>query len=188
MTKKIYTKTGDAGKTSLLGGSRVLKSDIRIAAYGNIDELNSFIGLLTDQYENIHSRAMLKEIQDRLFTIGSALACDPHKEITLKIPDLLEEDIQFLEKEIDRMNEVLPGMKSFILPGGHVVVSTAHICRCVCRRAERSVVRLDTEEPPGQPLILKYLNRLSDYLFVVSRYAARELGVAELVWVPRIRK
>jgi len=187
MSKKIYTKTGDAGKTSLLGGSRVLKSNTRIGAYGDIDELNSFIGLLADQYQDLHSRAMLKEIQDRLFTIGSALACDPNKDIALKIPDLLEEDVLFLEKEIDRMNEILPPMKSFILPGGHVVVSTAHICRCVCRRAERSIVQLDSEEPLGQSLILKYLNRLSDYLFILARYAARQLGAAELVWVPRIK-
>src|SRR6185312_4827050 len=185
MSKKIYTKTGDAGKTSLLGGSRFLKSNTRIWAYGNIDELNSFIGLLTDQYQDAQSRAMLKEIQDRLFTIGSALACDPQKDIALKIRDLLEEDVLLLEKEIDRMSEKLPPMRSFIIPGGHVVVSTAHICRCICRRAERSIVQLDTEEPLGESLILKYLNRLSDYLFILSRYAAQQLGAPELVWVPR---
>jgi cob(I)alamin adenosyltransferase len=147
--------------------------------------LNSFIGLLTDQYQDAQSRGMLKEIQDRLFTIGSALACDPQKDIALKIPDLLEEDVLLLEKEIDRMSEKLPPMRSFIIPGGHIVVSTAHICRCVCRRAERSIVQLDTEEPLGEPLILKYLNRLSDYLFILSRYAGQQLGAPELVWVPR---
>jgi cob(I)alamin adenosyltransferase len=185
MSQKIYTKTGDAGKTSLLGGSKVFKNNIRIEAYGNIDELNSFIGLLADQYHDEHSRAMLKEIQDRLFTIGSALACDPQKEIALKIPDLIEEDVLLLEKEIDRMTGVLPPMKSFILPGGHVVVSTAHICRCICRRAERSTVHLDTTEPLGQPLIIKYLNRLSDYLFTLARYAGHQLGAVEVAWVPR---
>ncbi|HEY4154319.1 MAG TPA: cob(I)yrinic acid a,c-diamide adenosyltransferase, partial [Puia sp.] len=183
MSVKIYTKTGDAGKTSLLGGSRVAKDSIRIEAYGNIDELNSFIGLLSDQYSDAPSRAVLKEIQDRLFTIGSALACDPEKEIALKIPDLKEEDVFLLEKEIDRMSAVLPPMKFFILPGGHVVVSTAHICRCVCRRAERAAVRLNAEQPV-QPLILKYLNRLSDYLFMLARYAGLQLGVAEVSWQP----
>jgi cob(I)alamin adenosyltransferase len=185
MSVKIYTKTGDAGKTSLLGGSRVAKDSIRIEAYGNIDELNSFIGLLSDQYSDAPSRAVLKEIQDRLFTIGSALACDPEKEIALKIPDLKEEDVFLLEKEIDRMSESLPPLKSFILPGGHVVVSTAHVCRCVCRRAERSAVHLDEAESPVQPLIIKYLNRLSDYLFVLSRYAGHQLGAAEIPWVAR---
>ncbi|MDP4249815.1 MAG: cob(I)yrinic acid a,c-diamide adenosyltransferase [Bacteroidota bacterium] len=185
MSLKIYTKTGDAGKTSLLGGTRVSKSNIRIAAYGDIDELNSFIGLLADQYPDETGRAMLKEIQDRLFTIGSALACDPQKEIALKIPDLREEDVLLLEKEIDRMSGILPPMKSFILPGGHPVVSTAHICRCVCRRAERMTVQLDAEEPIGQILIIKYLNRLSDYLFILARYAGHLLGSEEIPWVPR---
>jgi cob(I)alamin adenosyltransferase len=185
MSLKIYTKTGDAGKTSLLGGTKVSKGNIRIEAYGNIDELNSFIGLLGDQYPDEQSRVMLKEIQDRLFTIGSALACDPHKEIALKIPDLKEEDVLLLEKEIDRMSSVLPPMKSFVLPGGHVVVSTAHICRSVCRRAERITVQLDAAEPIGQPLIIKYLNRLSDYLFVLARYAGHQLGAEEIAWKPR---
>src|ERR1700688_4566277 len=156
MSLKIYTKTGDAGKTSLLGGTKIPKSNIRIEAYGNIDELNSFVGLLRDQYPEERGRAVLREIQDRLFTIGSALACDPHKEIALKIPDLRESDILLLENEIDMMNEKLPEMKSFILPGGHVAVSTAHICRTVCRRAERLIVELDAQESIGQPLIIKY--------------------------------
>jgi cob(I)alamin adenosyltransferase len=185
MSLKIYTKTGDAGKTSLLGGTKVSKANIRIEAYGDIDELNSFIGLLGDQYPDDHTRILLKEVQDRLFTIGSALACDPHKEIALKIPDLLEEDVKLLEKEIDRMSGVLPQMKFFILPGGHPVVSTAHICRCVCRRAERKTVQLDLEEPLNQPLVITYLNRLSDYLFVLARYAGHLLGVAEIPWKAR---
>jgi cob(I)alamin adenosyltransferase len=184
MSLKIYTKTGDAGKTSLLGGTKVSKGNVRIAAYVDIDELNSFIGLLRDQYADEHSRTMLKEVQDRLFTIGSLLASDPQKEIALKIPDLQEEDVLLLEKEIDGMNASLAPLKSFILPGGHVVVSTAHICRCVCRRAERATVQLDALEPLGQPLIMKYLNRLSDYLFMLARYAGHQLGAAEIVWEP----
>jgi cob(I)alamin adenosyltransferase len=182
MSVKIYTKTGDAGSTSLLGGSKVSKSHIRIEAYGNIDELNSFIGLLGDQYADGHSRVLLKEIQERLFIIGALLACDPGKAIRMQLPELMEEDVLLLEKEIDRMTGALPPLKSFILPGGHPVVSMAHICRAVCRRAERSVVQLAEAEPPGQTLVLKYLNRLSDYLFTLARYAAQELGVAERKW------
>jgi cob(I)alamin adenosyltransferase len=185
MSKKIYTKTGDAGKTSLIGGTKVPKSHSRIEAYGTVDELNAFIGLLTDQITDIHSREMLREIQDRLFTIGSSMACDPNKDISMKIPDLKETDILLLEKEMDTMNERLPEMKSFILPGGHVAVSTAHICRTVCRRAERLAVALDDNNPPAQPLILQYLNRLSDYLFVLARWLAHLLGTEEIAWKPR---
>jgi cob(I)alamin adenosyltransferase len=185
MSLKIYTKTGDAGKTSLIGGTKVPKSHIRIGTYGTVDELNAYIGLLGDQLSDTHGREMLREIQDRLFTIGSSLACDPHKEIAMKIPDLRESDILLLENEIDSMNEKLPEMKSFILPGGHIIVSTAHICRTICRRAERSVVELNELEPLAQPLIIKYLNRLSDYLFVLARYIGLLNGVAEIKWNPR---
>jgi len=185
MSQKIYTKTGDAGKTSLIGGTKVPKSHIRINAYGTVDELNAYIGLLGDQLADMHSRELLREIQDRLFTIGSSLASDPHKEITMKIPDLRESDILLLETEIDLMHSKLPEMKSFILPGGHVAVSTAHVCRTVCRRAERIIVELDAQEPLGQPLIIKYLNRLSDYLFVLSRYIGMLLGAEEIKWEPR---
>lgn len=185
MSQKIYTKTGDAGQTSLIGGTKVPKSHIRINAYGTVDELNAFVGLLGDQLADMHGRDMLREIQDRLFTIGSTLACDPHKEIALKIPDLHESDILLLENEIDSMNEILPEMKSFILPGGHVAVSTAHICRTVCRRAERLIVELDKTEPLEQPLIIKYLNRLSDYLFVLARFTGHLLGIAEIPWKAR---
>lgn len=185
MSQKIYTKTGDAGQTSLIGGTKVPKSHIRINAYGTVDELNAFVGLLGDQLADMHGREMLREIQDRLFTIGSTLACDPHKEIALKIPDLHESDILLLENEIDSMNEILPEMKSFILPGGHVAVSTAHICRTVCRRAERLIVELDKTEPLEQPLIIKYLNRLSDYLFVLARFTGHLLGIAEIPWKAR---
>jgi cob(I)alamin adenosyltransferase len=185
MSSKIYTKTGDAGRTSLIGGTKVPKSHIRINAYGTVDELNAFIGLLSDQLSDMHSRELLREIQDRLFTIGSSLACDPDKEVAMKIPDLKESDILLLENEIDAMNEKLPEMKSFILPGGHVAVSTAHICRTICRRAERIIVELDALEPLGQPLIIKYLNRLSDYLFVLARYIGQLLGAKEIKWEPR---
>ncbi len=185
MSQKIYTKTGDGGKTSLIGGTKVPKSHIRIGAYGTVDELNAFIGLLGDQLADTHSREMLREIQDRLFTIGSSLACDPDKEIAMKIPDLQESDILLLENEIDSMNEKLPEMKSFILPGGNISVSTAHICRTVCRRAERFVVELNEIEPLTQPLIIKYVNRLSDYLFVLARYIGLLNGVTEIKWSPR---
>src|ERR1700676_2903067 len=185
MSQKIYTKTGDSGKTSLIGGTKVPKSHIRINAYGTVDELNAFIGLLGDQLADKHSRELLREIQDRLFTIGSSLACDPQKEIAMKIPDLKESDVILLENEMDAMNAKLPEMKSFILPGGHIAVSTAHICRTVCRRAERLIVELDARESIGQPLIIKYLNRLSDYLFVLARYTGLQLGAEEVKWEPR---
>ena len=186
MAFKIYTKTGDLGKTSLIGGTKVAKSNIRIEAYGTIDELNSFVGLTADQLTHQHSKDILKEIQDRLFTIGSALACDPDKESKLKIPDLKEADIKLLENEIDKMNEDLEDMKSFILPGGHVAISTAHVTRCVCRRAERLCVNMQEHELSVDPLIIKYLNRLSDYLFVLARYAGHLLGVKDIPWKPRI--
>lgn len=186
MALKIYTKTGDKGTTSLIGGTKVSKSHLRIESYGTVDELNSHIGLLSDQLTDEHSIMILKEIQDRLFTIGSSLACDPEREPLMKIPDLREEDVILLEKEIDRMNEVLPPMKNFILPGGHVAVSQAHICRCVCRRAERLCVNLHEHDSFVDPLVVKYLNRLSDYFFVLSRYTGHLLNVAEVTWRPRI--
>lgn len=183
---KIYTKTGDKGKTSLIGGTKVYKSDLRIEAYGTVDELNSYVGLCLDHLRSGRINNVLAEIQDRLFTIGSALACDPDKETKLKIPDLHETDVELLEKEIDRMNEVLPVMKSFILPGGHISISTLHIARCVCRRSERCCVRMQEKEMEVEPLIIKYLNRLSDYLFVLARFAAHALKVEEIPWKPRI--
>jgi len=186
MAFKIYTKTGDLGQTSLIGGTKVPKSNIRIEAYGTTDELNSFIGLTADQLTHQHSKNILKEIQDRLFTIGSSLACDPEKESQLKIPDLKETDITLLEKEIDLMNMDLAEMRSFILPGGHVAISTAHITRCVCRRAERICVNMQENELFVEPLVIKYLNRLSDYLFVLARYIGHLLGVEDIPWKPRI--
>lgn len=185
MSLRIYTKVGDKGTTSLIGGTKVLKSDLRIEAYGTVDELNSYVGLCNDLITDEHSKKILREIQDRLFTIGSSLACDPEKEPKMKIPDLKEEDVALLEKEIDKMNEVLPEMKSFILPGGHPTVSHIHIARCICRRAERCCVRL-SEEATEDLLVLKYLNRLSDYLFVLARYASHLLKAEEINWKPRI--
>jgi cob(I)alamin adenosyltransferase len=186
MSHKIYTRTGDKGKTALIGGTKVPKSHIRIESYGTIDELNSFIGLLNDHLQEKEAKNFLEEIQDRLFTIGSSLACDPDKEPRMKMPDLREEDILILENQIDRMNEELPIMKSFLLPGGHPAVSTAHICRCVCRRAERVCVEMQELDLYIEPLIIKYLNRLSDYFFVLARYTGKQLNIAEILWKPRI--
>ena len=180
---KIYTKTGDSGQTSLLGGTRVLKSDERIEAYGTVDELNSYIGLVRDQEVNRPRRSVVKEIQDRLFTIGASLAADPEKNKTV-LPDLLESDVAFLESEIDAMNAHLPELRAFILPGGHPSVSCCHIARTVCRRAERQVIRLAQAEPVEE-LVIKYLNRLSDYLFVLARQLAYDLGAEEIKWQPR---
>lgn len=186
MAFKIYTKTGDEGSTSLIGGTKVAKSNLRIESYGNVDELNSYIGLIMDHLKEETSLKILREVQDRLFTIGSSLACDPEKESKLRIPDLHEQDVLLLEHQIDRMNESLPEMRAFILPGGSVAVSTIHITRCVCRRAERGCVRLLEEQMFVEPLVIKYLNRLSDYLFVLSRYAAMLSGVREIEWKPRV--
>jgi cob(I)alamin adenosyltransferase len=185
MSLKIYTKTGDKGSTSLIGGTKVPKSDLRIEAYGTVDELNSFIGLCRDLITDEPSRELLQAVQDRLFVVGAALACDPEKEPKMKIPDLRAEDVTALEKAIDAMNEVIPPMKNFILPGGHPTVSQLHIARCVCRRAERCCVRLELESHEIEPIILQYLNRLSDYLFVLARYMAHAMGVAEIAWKPR---
>lgn len=186
MAMKIYTKAGDKGTTSLIGGTKVSKAHLRIEAYGTVDELNSYIGLCKDLLTDKNSNTVLQEVQDRLFTIGAALACDPEKETKMKIPDLKDEDLTLLEKEIDKMNETLPPMKSFILPGGHITVSHIHISRCICRRAERCCVRLEAEQNEVEPIIIKYLNRLSDYLFVLARYAGHLLNIAELPWKPRI--
>ena len=183
---KIYTKTGDKGTTSLIGGTKVPKSHLRIEAYGTIDELNSYIGLCKDLLSDKKAQEILQEVQDRLFTIGSSLACDPIKEPKMRIPDLKETDVVLLEKEMDRMNETVPPMKSFILPGGHTTLSHLHIARCVCRRAERCCVRLELESLEVEPLIIKYINRLSDYLFVLSRYAGHEMKTKEIPWKPRV--
>jgi cob(I)alamin adenosyltransferase len=181
---KIYTKTGDKGKTSLIGGTRVFKSHDRIEVYGTVDELNSYIGLVRDQEVNAGRRDFLKEIQDRLFTIGASLAADPEK-ATQKLPDLLESDVKLLEDAMDEMSAVLPELQYFVLPGGHPSVSVCHVARCVCRRAERLAIGL-SQESFVAALVIVYLNRLSDYLFVLSRKMTQELGVEELPWKPRL--
>lgn len=186
MAFKIYTKTGDGGDTSLIGGTKVPKSHLRIESYGTIDELNSHIGLCIDTISHKESKLLLREIQDRLFTIGSSLACDSAKAPKMKIPDLKQEDIQLLEIEMDKMDEELPEMKSFILPGGAVEVSHLHIARCVCRRAERICVHMQRENLFVDGLVIQYLNRLSDYLFMLARFAAFKLGVEEIPWKARI--
>jgi cob(I)alamin adenosyltransferase len=186
VSTKIYTKTGDQGSTMLIGGTRVPKNHLRIESYGTIDELNSFIGFVNDQVNDVHVNRMLREIQDRLFTIGSSLACDPDKEPKMKLPDLREEDVVLLENEMDTMNGALRPMKAFILPGGHPSVSATHIARCVCRRAERICVNMTGQNLFVDPLVIKYLNRLSDYLFILSRYISHLLGAEETEWKARI--
>lgn len=181
---KIYTKKGDNGTTGLIGGTRILKSSLRIEAYGTIDELNSYIGLVRDQDINEHYKKQLIEIQDRLFTIGSSLAADPEKS-TMKIPDLKASDIEALEKWMDEMEEALPEMKNFVLPGGHQTVSFCHVARCVCRRGERIIVDLSQHEFVAD-MIISYVNRLSDYLFVLSRKITLDLGTVEQPWKPRM--
>lgn len=183
---KIYTKTGDGGKTSLIGGTRVSKADPRIDAYGTIDELNSYIGLVRDLNTDPTRRALLKEVQDRLFTIGANLAAEPEQQKKV-IPDLKREDIELLEKAMDEMDAALPPLRHFVLPGGHTSVSFCHIARTVCRRAERLVIAL-AEQTEIHPLIVPYLNRLSDYLFVLSRKTAQELGIEEVKWYPRVEQ
>ena len=183
---KIYTKTGDLGKTSLIGGTKVPKNHLRIETYGTVDELNSYMGLINDHVSSVHSKTIIKEIQDRLFTVGSSLACDPVKEPKMRIPDLIETDITLLENEMDRMNEQMVPMKFFILPGGHPTLSHLHIARCVCRRAERCCVRLQQENDEVAPIVIKYLNRLSDYLFVLTRFTGHLLNVPEIAWKPRV--
>lgn len=182
---KVYTKTGDKGKTSLIGGTRVPKNHIRIEAYGTVDELNSWIGLIRDQEINEEHKAILGEVQDRLFTVGSSLATDPERSPKTKLPDLVVADIELLEKEMDRLNGALPEMKFFVLPGGHTTVSYCHIARTICRRTERKVIELQENDFVAE-LVQKYLNRLSDYLFVLSRQLSSELKAIETPWKPRV--
>ena len=180
---KIYTKKGDSGTTSLIGGARVPKFDDRIEAYGTVDELNSWIGLISDQDIDKHTRKSLIEIQDRLFTIESLLAKGPESK-DIQLPEIHESDIIFLEKEIDKMNTMLPDLTSFILPRGHTYVSYCHLARTVCRRAERLTIKL-ANNYTVDPLNIKYLNRLSDYLFVLARKLSIDMGVEETLWKPR---
>ena len=181
---KIYTKTGDKGSTSLIGGTRVPKYHLRIEAYGTVDELNSYIGLVKCQEIDTHHQTVLKEIQDRLFTIGASLAADPETS-RMKIPDLHAEDITLLENEMDAMNALLPELKHFILPGGNTVVSYCHVARCICRRAERIAVHLASESHVDENMTI-YLNRLSDYLFVLARKLNSDAKTEENIWLPRI--
>src|ERR1700759_3099821 len=180
---KIYTKTGDKGLTSLIGGTRVPKHHIRIESYGTVDELNSYIGLIADQDIALHDKEILKQIQDRLFTIGSSLASDPEKSKMI-IPDLHLEDIKLLEREMDLMDEHLPELKHFILPGGSNAISFCHIARCICRRAERITVHLAEESPVAEKVNI-YLNRLSDYLFTLARKIGHEKSIPENKWISR---
>lgn len=221
MAIKIYTRTGDKGTTSLIGGTKVPKNHIRIEAYGTIDELNSFIGLLADHIgkdptpdtlgispgsgtslapgkssapdKTPGSGDMtpdtldtLREIQDRLFTIGSELATDPDKSVKMALPSLEKADVTLLENEIDRMDRQVKPLKAFLLPGGDITVSTAHIARCVCRRAERNCVNMAENGLQIDELIIQYLNRLSDYLFLVARHIAALKDIQEIEWKPRI--
>jgi cob(I)alamin adenosyltransferase len=187
---KVYTKTGDIGTTALFGGTRVPKDHIRIESYGTVDELNSYIGLVRDQDINEHYKTILIEIQDRLFTVGAILATPPEKqllksgELRLQKLGILESDIELLENEIDSMEESLPPMTHFVLPGGHTTVSYCHISRCVCRRAERLAVHLNLNEPIDM-FVIKYLNRLSDYLFVLARKLSQDLHAEEVKWIAR---
>ncbi len=181
---KIYTKTGDKGQTSLIGGTRVPKHHLRIESCGTVDELNAYIGLIRDHDNGEEVNLILKEVQDRLFTIGALIASDPDK-VQKKIPDLYAKDIALLETEMDKMTEMLPELRHFILPGGATVVSFCHIGRCVCRRAERLVVHL-AEDSFVDEMVATYLNRLSDYLFTLARFLGMKAGVAEYEWLPRL--
>lgn len=186
---KIYTKTGDNGTTALFGGTRVAKHHIRIESYGTIDELNSWLGLIRDQEINAHASNIIATIQDRLFTVGAILATDPEKALLkngkkrLNIPKIILADIELLEKEMDQMNAKLPEMTHFILPGGHTTVSYCHIARTVCRRSERLISHLNTTETIDE-IVMMYINRLSDYLFVLARKLSKELKAEEIKWIP----
>lgn len=182
---KIYTKTGDKGQTSLIGGTRVPKDDIRIEAYGTVDELNSWLGVIRDSVNESHTRQLIVEIQNKLFTIGSHLASDPEKS-RMKLPEITDEHVAVLEKEMDAIDSAVPPMKNFVLPGGHLTVSYCHVARCVCRRAERCVIHL-AGTAPVEEVIVRYLNRLSDYLFMLSRKLTMDLGAEEIPWVSGVR-
>ena len=181
---KIYTKTGDKGETSLIGGKRLSKAHPRIDTYGMIDELNVYIGLLRDQTSNLDRKEFLISIQNKLFTVGSLLASDPEKKMSSKIPQLKETDVEILELAIDTMDSELPAMRFFVLPGGHTSVSFCHLARVVCRKSERACISLRESEPIPD-LIVQYLNRLSDYLFVLSRLMSQELGAQEIPWISK---
>lgn len=180
---KIYTKTGDKGTTALFTGKRVPKHHIRIESYGTLDELNSWLGLIRDQEIDAHYQNILAHIQDKLFTLGAILATEPTKDNRLRISRIEKADSQVLEQEIDVMNDALPPMTHFILPGGHTTVSYCHVARTVCRRAERMITLLH-EEQPLPDTVLAYVNRLSDYLFVLARKLSKDLNAKEVKWIP----
>jgi len=186
---KVYTKTGDKGTTLLIGGTRVPKHHIKIEAYGTVDELNSYLGLLRDKISDSYKEE-ISHIQNKLFTLGSFLALDPSKaklpngKNRLDIKPIDENDVAFLENKIDEMESHLPAMTHFILPGGHEQVSICHICRTVCRRAERKTTYLNEVEPVSN-ILITYLNRLSDYLFMLARKLSIDLQAEEIPWLPK---
>lgn len=183
---KVYTKKGDDGTTGLLGGTRLPKHHLRITSYGNVDELNAFLGALLDHDVDATQKQLLMKVQSDLFTIGSHLAADPEKN-KMELPAIEANSIVELEEAMDQMESSLPEMKYFVMPGGHPAVSAAHVCRCVCRRAERSCVELSYQDRV-EGRILQYLNRLSDYFFVLSRKIAADCGAEERPWKPNERK
>ena len=181
MAGKIYTGTGDKGKTGLFGGARLSKDHIRIEAYGTVDELNAVIGVLYESLEDETSRHQLNTVQNKLFNIGSTLAVDPSKD--MNVPGVVQDDVKSLELAIDEMEEKLTPLKNFILPSGNIAAANAHVARTVCRRAERRVITLASNEAVGDD-VLVYLNRLSDYLFVLARYTVARSGDDERIWDP----
>ena len=183
MATKIYTKTGDKGQTSLFGGKRLAKSDLRIEAYGTVDELNATVGYLSELLSDSAIKEVLFRVQNKLFNIGSKLAVDPDKDF--EMPLVNENDISLLEGEIDNMDRVMPALKSFILPSGHPHGAYTHVVRTVCRRAERRVVALSLESQVD-PLIIAYLNRLSDYFFTLARFVIQSEGGSERIWDPEV--
>lgn len=177
---KIYTRTGDQGTTALYGGLRLSKGDLRIEAYGTVDELNAFLGLVAAYADELEWTERFRDIQSRLFDIGTHLAAEPGKK-NLILPEIPETKIEQLENYIDSMNEHLPELKYFILPGGNKASAACHVARTVCRRAERCVVRLSEAEQLN-PVLIRYLNRLSDFLFVLARKFAHDANDPEIVW------
>lgn len=183
---KVYTKTGDTGTTGLLGGSRVLKADLRIGLYGQVDELNSLIGLLRAHIGNTHKQdVLLKDIQCRLFDLGSQMACEPAERRKFNLPDISDQHVTELEMAIDEMAKNLPTLKNFVLPAGCISAAQAHVARTVCRRVERDFVAFHQQHPGDlKDIHLRYLNRLSDYLFIVARSLVIESGSSEEIWKP----
>ena len=181
---KVYTKGGDRGMTSLIGGKRVHKFNLQVEAYGTIDELKSYTALVYDFVDDLLSKKNLLIIIEQLFIIESLAACDS-KESKEKMPQLKNENIIFLENEIDRMTKTLPPLKAFILPGGHPLISHCHIARTICRRAERAYIRYENTIEDKEELTLRYLNRLSDYFFTLARYSAKMMDIDELLWLPK---